>query len=248
MSLWSSIPLDRLNSARQISESERKEIIREISITSPIKPWPFGMPTSVNPFVLTIGPSPGKSPNRADTVLNKLPYSAPTCGTPHQKIYYEDTKGFWKKSRYLYQSFIRKHSSTLSVKECMAISGNLNFGVGLSGEASVGLIEKKFAEWIPIVTVDYLKPRFIILLGLNTILKDRKVNNWLSSSGRWDINFQKPDDEIQFEGYQKKRFLYRLWKYPHGKIVMWPQHPSRSPFTNNSIWEDSVKEGTAKIK
>ena len=71
MSLWSSIPRDRLNSARQISESERKRVIGEISNTSPMEPWPFGMPTSVNPFVLTIGPSPGNSPNRTDTVLNK---------------------------------------------------------------------------------------------------------------------------------------------------------------------------------
>ncbi|MCK5268538.1 MAG: hypothetical protein KAR07_10230 [Spirochaetes bacterium] len=197
--------------------------------------------------MLTIGPSPGNSPNRTDTVLNKLAYSAPTCGIPHEKIYYEDTKRFWNKARHLYQSIIRKHSGDLSIEECMSISGNLNFGVGLFGVATVRVIEKKYAEWIPMVTVDYLKPRFIILLGLNTILKDREVNNWISSSGHWNINFNKPDEEIQFEGYEKKRLVYRVWKYRHGKIVMWPQHPSRSPFTNNSIWEYSVREATEKI-
>jgi len=180
--------------------------------------------------------------------LNRSSYSLPTCGIPHEKIYYEDSKGFWNKVRFLYQSFALKYSSDLNIEECMAISGNLNFGVGLSGEASVGVIEKEYAKWIPTVTTDYLKPCFIILLGLNTILKDTQVGNWISNSGKWNLNFRTPHEEIEFEKYERKRLVYRIWRYNHGKIVMWPQHPSRSPFTNISIWRASVEEAIEKIK
>src|SRR5260370_32214820 len=33
-----------------------------IGETAPVKPWPFGMPSSINPFVVFLGASPGGSP------------------------------------------------------------------------------------------------------------------------------------------------------------------------------------------
>ena len=82
--VWSSNPLERLAAARQLNELEIKELHEDLAKDCPIKPWPFGNATTVNPFLVTLGVSPGNSPESGDHGFFKGKCRQfPTAGEPH---------------------------------------------------------------------------------------------------------------------------------------------------------------------
>ena len=89
MKLWSQDINQRLNVAKNLSQEDKKKIISQITSNVPEKPWPYGMPTSVNPYVCIVGLSPGNSPNLHDLFYTT---SLPTIGEAHQGLKYNDTK------------------------------------------------------------------------------------------------------------------------------------------------------------
>ena len=87
----------------------------------------------------------------------------------------------------------------------------------------------------------------MIGVGLWTALKDPAIRKAMLALGRNSVDFTKPDRIKPFEGYPKKCLYFREWDFerPDGKsltLVLWPQHPSRAPFTNVEIWNQSVSE------
>jgi hypothetical protein len=107
---FSDYPLKRLSQLRELSKEEKSDILSEITQDSPIKPWPYAMPGSVAPWVVTLGVSPGNSPSEEHKdrpILRRAPGAPPTFGKPHPDFYYPDTKGFWKRIRALSCSFMR---------------------------------------------------------------------------------------------------------------------------------------------
>jgi hypothetical protein len=52
-------PVVRLAAARNLSDRAEAATTRRLVSTAPIRPWPYGMPTVANPWVVVLGVSPG---------------------------------------------------------------------------------------------------------------------------------------------------------------------------------------------
>ena len=63
--LWGDSMGERLRGARALSESALSAVHEELCLGCPVTPWPYGNATLINPMLVTLGPSPGGSPNRS---------------------------------------------------------------------------------------------------------------------------------------------------------------------------------------
>src|SRR5438270_3511464 len=52
-------PVERLASARALSREMCHKLQENSSEGAPVRPWPYGMPTVLNPWIVFVGPSPG---------------------------------------------------------------------------------------------------------------------------------------------------------------------------------------------
>ena len=256
--VWSSIPSERLAAARHLSELELKELHVDLAKDCPIIPWPYGNATTVNPFIVTLGVSPGNSPASGDyAFLEESGHQFPTAGEPHPEIFYRDTKRYWDKIRFLAQTTLA--SQNFDQDDILSLFGNTNLATERSGDAKDVSIKPKFAAWILHTIRCKLRPRFIIALGLPTYLQNNR--SILNVFERFFPGFRlgHPNREIQFEGCTTKKFMFREWDFSsidHGEVtlVFWPQHPSRPPFTNFEIWKAACHEfeerhrNTARLK
>lgn len=249
--LWGESPRGRLQAALAMSPAESAAVRKAVASTSPMKPWPYGMPTVVNPFLVVLGPSPGNSPDPGDAAfLERPPYEEPTVGRVHPGFLYEDRKGYWRKTRELSVGILRGFDPELGEEDCYALSGQMNLSVRASGTARV---EPEYVRWVPRILVEELRPRIIILLGLLSLLNDKHdgtIREDFASSGSIQIDWERPELELPFRHYRQKRFLFRAWYVPRpdGRIttvVSWPNHPVRSPMTNVETWRASIREGAA---
>lgn len=245
MSLWSNNPLERLQTAWMLSPSEAAEHQSALVESSPIKPWPYGMPTTVNPFLVILGPSPGNSPAKGDVDIDPKP----TVGKAHPGFFYPDTKKYWERARELSAGLIQAYAPGLTPDGCYALSGQMNLSVNESGQASNVNIEPEYAKWVPELIVNLLRPRLVVLLGLLGLMKNnRDLQDAFASSGAMPIDWKRPDRELPFRGYiGRQQYVYRIWKLsrPDGAdmtVISWPNHPSRSPMTNAAVWRASIDE------
>ncbi|MCY3839478.1 MAG: hypothetical protein OXH09_12670, partial [Gammaproteobacteria bacterium] len=90
---------------------------------------------------------------------------------------------------------------------------------------------------------DKLRPRFVICLGL----KGKPEAVKLLSQALDGFDATRPHAEHPLQCYRRSRYVFQEWecKGLHGdriKLVLWPQHPSRSPFTNLETWRDACRE------
>ena len=247
MSLWSNDPLERLQTARMLSPNEAAEHQSALVESSPIKPWPYGMPTTINPFLVILGPSPGNSPAKRDVDTDPKP----TVGKAHPGFFYHDTKKYWERVRELSAGLIQAYAPELTPEDCYALSGQMNLSVSESGQAIKVKIEREYAKWVPEVIANLLRPRLVILLGLLGLMKNNQdLQDTFASSGAIPIDWKRPDCKLPFRGYiGRQQYFYRIWKIsrPDGAnmtIISWPNHPSRPPMTNAAVWGASIDEST----
>jgi len=242
--LWSDNPRERLAAARDSAIVGDWPL--RISETAPMQPWPFGMPTSINPFVVFLGPSPGNSPAEGDIDYKRRPpYPMPSVGVPHPKLNYRDPRGYWDRVRELGSVIIQGHSPGMSKADTYALIGQLNLGTGAFGKAMNAPLEEAYCRWVPEVLLDYLKPAYVILLGLSSVL--RKSRGTFDPSNRLGINWSQPEVDLPFKAYITSQYRFQAWKRKKSdgrtiNVVMWPQHPSRAPMTNPRIWQQSGRE------
>ena len=90
---------------------------------------------------------------------------------------------------------------------------------------------------------DKLRPRVLVCLGL----KGKPEAVELLSAAFDGFDAAGPHAEHPLACYRRSRFVFREWECtgPHGnriKVVLWPQHPSRAPFTNLATWRDACRE------
>ena len=244
MDLWSDDPAERLKAARD--PTVVGDWPNRIGAQAPTQPWPYGMPTSINPFVVFLGASPGNSPPTGE-IDNRAcrPYELPTAGSAHPKLYVADGRDYWKRVREAGSMIVQAHSPEIPLVDCHGLIGQLNLSTGQVGEAKKALLEAIYCRWIPDVLLDYLRPSFVILLGLSSCLL--KVGAGFDPSGRLGIDWRHPDQEFPFASYKASRFRFRLWnrRRPDGRIIrlaLWPQHPSRPPMTHGDHWGESARE------
>ena len=157
----------------------------------------------------------------------------PTAGRPHPHVFYQDSKGYWDKIRYLACTLLTPPSG--SAEDAYALFGNLNLDPRRSGSASEVAVNPDFVRWLLETIRDKLRPSFLVCLGLKGKLRDdpalRKV--FETTLG---LNLRGPD------AYDKG--FFKEWNVADGqlKIVFWPNHPSRPPFTRFENWKKACEE------
>lgn len=238
--LFSPDPRSRLHAARAASEAVRRRTLAFLSEGCPHKPWPRGMPTSVNPLVVVIGVSPGNSPALGAKAF--LEDYTPTFGLPAPGLFYRDQAYYWQKVRLLGTSMTRLLDHTLSDQDGLALTGHLNLGTGMFGSASRAAIEPDVVRWVSDV-IARCRARLVIALGLVKLLTTDEVLRGIWNDGAAVVDWTQP------QLVAASTFRYRLFrgKGPNGTgfdLVFWPNHPSRAPFGGRprvgGRWESSI--------
>lgn len=237
--IWGDSIGERLRGARALSESALAAVREDLCRGCPVRPWPFGNATSINPLLVTLGPSPGASPNRADTGLDSEPWELPTAGVRHSRTTYEDGRGYWRKIRLLARTMVKAESA--SCEDAYALFGNMNLDPGRSGQASDVQIDERFGTWVLRTIRDGLRPRFVVCLGLRG-----KPAAMDLLAQVFEVDSSRPHTE-PLKCYQRRRLTFLEWDCAGSagnaiKLVLWPQHPSRAPFTNVETWRDACEE------
>lgn len=249
-------PISKLHALMTLSSEERECIQERISYGLPSEylPWPYGMPSSADPYVVVVGASPGNSPEQSESVGFKedWSYDPPTFGQAHSGFFYRDSKGYWDKVRSLCFGVVKTVSPCLDESEAIAVSGHLNLGVGRSGSAADGVVDARLISWVSSLLGSVLFPKIVICFGLNGILT-KKQNNaaWKSAAGALMVDWNTPHCKLDFHGYS-----FRIWEAirQDGESVlvcMWPNHPSRHPFggsADGTVWREAVAEFCEFIK
>ena len=171
----------------------------------------------------------------------------PTAGKAHPRWHYKDSRGYWDKVRSLCFNLNKAIDPGLDAHQAAALSGHMNLSTEASGQAANVVTQDEMATWVTTVISNCLKPRYVIGVGLTTALKKPEIQKAMSALGRNSVNFSMPERLKLFKGYSEKNLYFREWDFerPDGLLltfVSWPQHPSRAPFTNKNIWDQSVLE------
>ena len=247
--LWHSSPRMRLKAARALSDEQKGALQKFIAGDAPMRPWPFGMATVANPYIIFLGPSPGNSRSSKDAGLPQDPLALPTVGKPHPGMDYRDTRGYWDKIREATKFLIRSLEPTMPEGDHISLMGKLNLGVGEFGSADSGVVEDVYLDWTPRVIVQRLRPMVLVLSGMKGILtRNPIIRDSLSTA--FGVNFCAPERTEVFKYLGKngsaKHLTYKLWAptWSGNKpiIVQWPQHPSRAPFTNVEKWQEPWRQ------
>ena len=225
----------------------QRAYLKQLSASSPIKPWPIGMPCSAAPEVVAVGISYGNRFLEKKTRGSKREINEVSCQllASHPIFYYPDTKHYWAKVRSLCCHFVRRSASQMSEDDCLALSSHLNLGTGQAGEAKIEDTNRAITRWVSMLLNKFFQPRLIVCFGLNQILKAR-FDDWNHHNGL-QVDWRKPKAERLFSGYR-----FRLWEAISAKnkrigILMWPNHPSRPPFAGDEKglkWKRSLSEAS----
>ena len=164
--IWSDSIQGRLRAARALTVREVVAKQTALSEGSPVEPWPYGNATSINPLLVTLGPSPGGSPDLSMPDPAQRPLDPPTVGERHPHTRYDDPRRFWRKIRHLACDVLGADDATED--DAYALFGNMNLDTGRSGRASAVRIDPSFARWILATIRDRLRPRFLVCLGLDS--------------------------------------------------------------------------------
>ena len=200
---------------------------------------PYGNATSINPLLVTLGPSPGGSPDRSVPDQAGKPLALPTAGVMHPHTNYEDGKNYWRKICWLARTILQ--AGTTSSEDSYALFGNMNLDSSRSGRASDVCIDERFGRWVLHTIRDGLRPRFLVCFGLKSKPEAMEL---LAQAFRIDVLTPR---EHPLACYERKRLVFREWDCEGTagnpiKLVLWPQHPSRAPFTNIEIWRNACHE------
>ena len=124
-----------------------------------------------------------------------------------------------------------------SAEDAYALFGNLNLAQPRHGSASEVDVDLDFVRWLLKTIKHKLRPRFLVCLGLNDKLKKEPIRSAFETT--FVLKLDEPDDKYRFDGY-----FFREWNVAEGqlKIVFWPNHPSRHPFTNLENWKTACEE------
>ena len=240
--LWSDSARDRLAAARALSAPELAEVHARLRTKSPCTSWPYGYATSINPLLVTLGVSPGSARSWGGKDPAKEPFAAPTAGKPHPHITrLGRCTNFGDKIHHLAATIL----STADVAEgdVYALFGNVVLDPGRSGQAKHVTIRPAFASWVLGTIREHLRPRFLICLGMKG---NREAARLLNQTFR-DFVRGSPGSKPLFRGYQRHNLVFEEWDVegPHGhktKIVYWPQHLRRAPFSSGTRWQDACRE------
>jgi hypothetical protein len=227
-----------------MSAADAIELQKWVGSDAPVAPWPYGMPTVVNPWIVVLGASPGNSPDHGETVTHGS-YKLPTVASAHPEFAYRDTRGFWDKTRSLTRTALAANGVD-STADADALAGIMNLDDRRSGNAADVPYRREMAHWAVRTSLQRLQPRYIVALGLSSGEPNRVLRDALEGALGAPLP-STPDREEEFEGYSEKRLKFRTWRLPgtageECDLVLWPQHPTRAPFSNSALWEAACRQ------
>jgi len=210
--------------------------------------WPLGMPASLDPKLVIIGASPGDSPKPGHTgAVSDYGECLPTVNPSlNSDFYYEDSRKYWKKIRYLLLAFCNRERSIESLPDAIALTSHLNLSTIANGQAGVEGIEPDVVRWVSRLLNNKHSPDLVVLVGLKKIMLDDKQNrviNWWNCKGGLLVNWKQPEESPLLG----TSLSFREWMATNAaghrvRIVMWPNHPSRVPFGSIQIWNQTVDQ------
>ena len=234
--LWSVSGRERIEAAKRLSRDKLDDIRRRMYRDCPSDTPPRGMQTSINPLLVVLGQSPGGS--RAGA-LRPRPLAA-TAGEPHPDIMGDDTRLYWRKARHLATALLQGADG--SREDALALFGNTTLSQGEQGRATDTVLEPRYVRWMVRTIRDVLRPRILVLSGLNGTLGRRAAIRTVFEEELPGFALAEPHATHPFGDYR-----FREWTVvdPAGDpvlIVSWPQHPSRPPFNSFDRWKAACAE------
>ena len=218
------------------------------------------MPASLDPKLVLIGASRGMSPMAGDpgnapgyTSVPSVKISRPRQkelrqqGRPVSKtshFYYPDTRSYWEKIRYLVHEFFLREGSVRSEADALSLCSHFNLSNKRAGSASGAPPEPDVTRWVSrLLNTDH-NPDLVVLFGLYDRLHDARVRKLWNWRDGLKIDWSRTDSTRTFTGYEKD-YKYREWTVQNAqghtmKVVIWPNHPARSPFVDMNLWKRSV--------
>ncbi len=129
------------------------------------------------------------------------------------------------------------------------MSSHFNLGLGSTGRASKSDVDPQYINWVSTLLNQKLKPDLVVLFGLKSILKDNLVSNsWNAGSGLQIDDWSKPNKSLDFiDTETQQKYSFSEWvvtnELGHSfKVVLWPNHPSRPPFSDMEKWKKAVRQ------
>ncbi len=240
-------PLQRLKFLRSRSQKEQKMILDHLVEGCPIRPWPFGMPSSAAPHVVLLGVSPGNRPRPEDRGFNTDGQATepPTFGKPHGGFFYDDPGRYWQKASDLSRFLVLRDEPSLTGDDAVALSSHLNLGTGQFGQAGEQAIEDNILVWVSRLLNSKFSAKVVVCFGLHRILTNKRYNSLWNRNGGLSIDWTQPSAVQDFDSYR-----FRLWAIQRADggrmaVIMWPNHPSRHPFSGGPAltkWQDAKSE------
>lgn len=243
--------LERLKVMSPEEVSQQKE---RLIASTPGKEWPYGFPASLDPRLVIIGVSPGNSPYKpkAGEESKRFLSEPGVINGEESHYYYPDTRRYWNKIRFLASSYFNFGGEYFSELDALSLTTHINLGENSSGKATLEDVEDDFVAWASSLVNKIHNPDVVILLGLKKIIKSVDVSKRWNHSGGLKINWNNSGNKITFP-CGAKNYTFELWKVVNShekevKVVLWPNHPSRSPFGSMENWESSVKVFLAQMQ
>jgi len=197
----------------------------------------------------------GLTPGRGNGVDKppKCTEDEPTFGDPPGTRRTEDCPDggglFWEKGGTDYFTKIRSlflklgHLEDCGLNEdsCLALGGHFNLGTGQNGDGSRALFEPQIIRWISSLLANHFQPSVVIGFGWLGRL-DEISKHWNHPNGLY-VDWNSPK-KIRF-GADERDYHFRIWigKNKKGdpvKVIGWPNHPRKRPFTSKPIWNRSL--------
>jgi len=231
-----------VNEIKNLTEDQKNVLYTKQQEGCPDQTWPSDERCSPDPKIVIIGVSPGNSPE--GTNKEAAEKSCQDTNKGLRGFFYRDTRNYWNKVRYLARELtaIPEHDSLLIVS-------HFNLGINSSGKASIESVEKNMIQWISRLLNKVIKPDLVIFFGLKGILTNPKISDLWNEGEGLKIDWRLPNAKIAFPN-NGRNYYYSEWSATNAlghkmRLVIWPNHPSRPPFSSNmKSWERSVMEYT----
>ena len=242
--IWSNVLSRRLTATRNLTRRERALLVDDALSKSCFRPkWPFGMPTSVNPWLLMLGISPGAGPddNRDERTAEQPPTigePSPSFGGPYVREGKPWDVPYWDKARKLATGVLQGIQPSCSDADCLSMAGHLNLGLRNQGASNDAAVEVKIARWVSSIIADPLKPRLMVGFGLMGKIRGENLRKAWKGSPLETVVAKAPSHVHPFP-VGKKTYYFRIWEVDAGLdwpilFTVWPNHLSRVPFGGNS--------------
>ena len=247
--------ITHLNEIKALALDEIEQLRNEFLSTLPgntksshVIGWPYGMPASIDPKIVFIGVSMGASPsshnieielNGDDCLFSKIDEAK----KDKKHFYYPDGRHYWDKLRLLSHNYFKVTCPEISEEDAIAMSSHFNLGTGSAGKASTSDVEPLYINWVSTLLNQKLRPDLVVLFGLKDILKKKAIrDSWNNESGLI-VDWSKPNKT----SLDNEAYSFSGWTVTNAlghsiKIVLWPNHPSRPPFSDIKKWELAVNQ------